>query len=249
MKVGFGKDDVNPSSEVPSDDKAVATVPTSLPVAPYNDESLGLDDIILPRINIVQKVGGLSDTFDPGAILINAEQVIYTYNKDLKNPATPLKFLTIGFQPLRYAEKVAGGAKGKIVNRPEEVVALGGTLDYNDAKNNGKALFQRYATALILIEQPENVDDTHFPHEFGGKKYCTALWSSKGAAYTAGAKVLNTAKQIGPLRGPLGYRTAFYTMGTLLASHEGNAYFKPSLRPGEKTTEEFRAFVTGVVKF
>lgn len=247
-KVSFGKT----ASEVPAGgpqdpstaSTAVATLPNNPVPAPYSDDNIGMEDIILPRINLVQKVGELSNQFDGGAILLDAAQVLYSCSKDpeAESPA-PLNILVLGFQPLRYAEKVGGGAKGLIVNTEADVVNGGGTLDYNDAKATGKVLYQRLATALVLVEKPEGVDDTKFPHERDGKKFCTALWSMKGSGYNYGAKVIKTAKKIGHLRGPAGYRTAFYGLGTKLTSYNGQFYYIPTLKTGSETAEDFRNWI------
>lgn len=229
---------------------AVAVVPSNPAPAPYSaDDSIGLKDITLPRINIVQKVGDLSNTFDHGSVLLSAELVLFTCPKDPKATPTPLTFLTLGFQPIDFCEKLEGGARGATYNTPAEVVAAGGTIDYNESQATGKPLFQERATALILLEKPEGIDDAHFPHEFEGKKYCTALWSMKGTAFTHGAKVLRTARKIGKLRNNAtgGYRSAFYSFATKLTNFKNNWYYIPVLKPTVDSTEALRNWVANEV--
>jgi hypothetical protein len=251
-KIAFGK--TGPSTPVTEEQPstAVATRETLPPPAtsPFSDDNIPLSEITLPRLNIVQKVGELSNVFNEGSLVLSGEQVLYELPKDPKAEApAPLTILCLGFQPMIFVEKLPGGTSGRRANSPEEVVSMGGTIDFNESKT-GKPLFQRSRTGLFLIEKPANVDDTNFPHERDGKKYCTALWTTKASGYTNGAKVFQTAKQIGCLRGPDGYRTAFYTLGTARKQTDGNFYYVPVLRPGAKTTEEFRNWIkTEVVGF
>lgn len=254
-KINFAKtaaSDAAPQSETVASTTAVATRPVNPAPAPYSDENIGLGDIILPRLNIVQKVGELSNHFEHGSILLNGEQYLYTASKDPKATPTPLTILVLGIGPSKYVEKVEGGGKGITYNTPQDVVAGGGTVDYNDAQATGKPLYQESKTALLLVEKPEGVDDTNFPHTFEGKKYCTALWTMKGTAYTHGARVFLTARQIGALRpvekgGKGGYRSMFYTLGTKLTSYKNNWYFIPVLKPAGDTTEAFRNWIVSDV--
>lgn len=237
---------------------AIATRSANPAPVPFSDENIPLGDIILPRLNIVQKVGELSNIFDGGTILLNAEQVIYSCPKDAKLQApspeapTPLSILVLGLQAAKYVEKTEGGTRGSIYNTAQEVVNAGGTLDYNEAKVTGRPLYQPSRTALVLLEKPEGIDDANFPHQRDGKQYCTALWSMKGSSYNNGAKVLMTARQIGKLRDVKdaegnviggGYRSAFYTFATKLASYNGQFYYIPVLRPADVSTPEFRAWI------
>jgi hypothetical protein len=248
-KIDFAKQGAPSATTVPNGEAtdpsttAVATRPSNPVPTPYSDENIGLHDIILPRLNLVQKVGELSNVFDHGSLLLNGEQVLFTCPKDPKAAVTPLNILVLGFQPSKYVEKVEGGGRGGSYNTPAEVVEAGGTIDYNESKATGKPLYQESKTALVLIEKPEGVDDANFPHEFEGKKYCTALWTMKGTAYTHGAKVLLTARKIGKLRGPAGYRTAFYTLASKLTSFNNQWYYIPVLKPSVDTTEAFRNWV------
>jgi hypothetical protein len=205
--------------------------------APFGDEDIPMEDVTLPRLNIVQKVGELSDNFEHGAIIFNNDQVL----------PRPVKVLVLGFAKKRFVEKVEGGGRGMIVDSEAEVVQAGGTLDYNEAKATDKPLFQRLATALLLIECPEGVDKLNFPHEYNGKNYAVGVWNMKGTAYTNGAKIIFTARKLGALRGAAGYRSAFWTTDTKLTKRENNSYYIPVLKLSEVTTAEFRDWITNSV--
>ena len=236
----------------------VAAAPVARVASPveFNDDELGFDDVILPRINIVQKVGDLSNIFGGGEVVLNQQVVIHTPADVAKKVVgtPPLTFTILGFRKRQFTEKVEGGKMGLLANNEQEVVKHGGTLDYNEWKaslkpeNNVKPLkyFQRLATAVLLVERPEflaETDSDHilFPYEFQGKYYALALWGMKGIAYTGGAKIIFTARKLGHLRG--GYIKQAYTLTSKLEDYSGNFAYKPVLGIGAKTSPEFEQFI------
>lgn len=255
--------------------KAVAVAPAPAPVAvsqhdptAFDDDNLGFEDVILPRINIVQKVGELSNIFDGGEIILNQEVVIHTPafihpEEPTKNtPGTgPLNITVIGFRPRQFAEKVIGGKRGILLNNDVDVPKNNGTLDYGEwqasleaAKVPGgpvaKRYFERLATSMILIERPAHIpDESHllFPYDCEGKYYALALWAIKGAAYTrAGKKVLFTQRKIGSCRG--GYLTHGWTLTSKLEAFKSGTFaYVPVVKSGPVSSEGFKAFARNIV--
>lgn len=236
----------------------VATVPSQTAVVQsdspslFNDEDIGFDDIRLPRLNIVQKVGDLSNIFTPGEIVLNQSAVIHEPAEPAKNKAghKPLIITVLGFKKKQFAEKVTGGEMGLLVNSEVEVVAKGGTLDYKEwQQSNGvKKYFQRLATALLLVQKPEHYQDTDdlmFPYECEGRKYALALYSMKGTAYTNAAKHIFTARKIGHLRP--GYPVQAWNLTTKLEKFGENYAHVPVIKPGPKNGEVFLTFVKDVL--
>lgn len=237
---------------------AAPAVAVSSPIA-FDDENLGFEDIILPRINIVQKVGDLSNIFNGGEIVLNQTNVIHV-PKDAKAPAVPtgdLVITVLGFRKRQFTEKVAGGKLGLLLNNEADIEKNNGTLNYNewkqsveDAKTNPaikpKRRFERLATALVLVQKPESLKDDDqvlFPYECEGKFYTLALWSMKGISYTNAAKILFTAKRMGHLRST-GYAGFQYLLTSKLEDYDGNFAYKPVLTAGPKNTEVFRNFAS-----
>ncbi len=202
---------------------AVAAAPTAAtgPVKPaggavteyrgrpaYADDSDNIrsSDITMPRINIVQKVGDLSNIFTPGDIVLNKETVIYKAPKTdpvtkSQVPQSPaLQVVVCGFRPDRWAEKTVGGEQGTIVDSVEQVVAAGGTISYEENEATQKPLYQQLSEALVLIQQPEGVTDPAFSYVADGKRWAPALWAMKGSAYTNGAKLFRTVRKAGWLK-------------------------------------------------
>ena len=223
------------------------------------DKIPDFQDIILPRLNIVQNIGKLQESFDNGALVLNQQDALFIPPKVnektgvVERPATPPVILTVlGFRPTRYCEKVPGGGKGMIVNNEQAVRENGGTLDYGEwmlKQKSGMKRFEPLADALVAIERPETFpdDDTVFVYEVDGKKLALALWALRGTAYTAAAKrVFFTARAVGCLRG--GYPTWRYAVSTRQETYDsGNKAWIPVCIPKAKTTPIFLDFVRSVI--
>lgn len=229
---------------------AVAVVPTLPPPAKqtsfYDDESLDAGDLVLPRFNIVQKVGELSNVFAPGSILLNGQLVLADAGKGT-DKSKEIKVLIVGFQPTVYTEKVEGGLRGNMFRSEQEVVAAGGTLDWNEATATKRPLYQRLATAMILVEQPEGCDASSFPTTIEGKNYALALYSMKGTSYTNCAKHWKSARKIGHLRG--GYRTGFWTFQSQLKKFTDNYAFVPVVKAAGSSSAAFQAAIKDLIGF
>lgn len=264
---------VAPAAAIPTAPAPLAVAaPAPLPVAQhdptaFDDDNLGFEDVILPRINIVQKVGELSNMFDGGEIVLNQEVVIHTPqfihadNPALNTPGTgPLNITVIGFRKRQFAEKVSGGKRGILLNNEADVPKNNGTLDYGEwqasleaAKVPGgpvaKRYFERLATAMVLIERPAFIpDEGHllFPYDCEGKYYALALWSMKGVAYTnAAKKVFFTQRKIGSCRG--GYLTHGWTLTSKLNKYGENFAYAPVVKSGPLSSEAFKAFAREIV--
>ncbi len=249
-----------------------AMVPAqSATVSPYDptaldDNNIGFEDVILPRINIVQKVGDLSKIFNGGEVVLNQETVIHEpafihpTDPSKNEQGTGLLTLTVlGFRKKQFTEKIEGGKLGMLLNDEADIARNNGTLDYKEWKQSvdasklpgglpAKRFFQRLATALLLVERPAHIpDEDHvlFPYEFEGKFYCLVLWSMKGTGYTNAAKHLFTARKIGHLR--TGYTAQAWTLTTKIEEYSGNSAYIPVIKPGPKNSDTFRAFAREII--
>ena len=261
---------VAPAAAIPTTTALVAAPPAAVPSqydpTQLDEENIGFEDVILPRINIVQKVGDLSNIFNGGEVVLNQETVIH--EPPFIHPTDPskntpgsglLNILVLGFRRKQFTEKIEGGKLGMLLNNEADVAKNNGTLDYKEHKQSVEAsklpggqppkrLFQRLATALCLVERPASVpDEDHvlFPHEFEGKFYTLVLWSMKGTAYTAAAKVLFTAKKLGHLK--TGYTAQGWTLTTKLEEFFGNFAYVPVIRPGQKSSPGLRDFCKRII--
>jgi hypothetical protein len=199
---------------------AVTTVqaaPVSAPTPYQDDDNISMEDIIIPPMHLVQKVGDLSNQYTPGVIVLNKSFVLHTPAAAATQttpaiPASaPVRLIVVGFKPTRFCQKTEDG-RGEIYDSEEEVNENGGTLDYAEHENTQKPLFQRLATALIFIEGNDKSPLGLFPHDYEGKRWAIALWSMKSTGYNHGAKHIFTAKKMGALR--KGYRTGLWELTT-----------------------------------
>lgn len=256
---------VVPATEIPSTAAVVVAAPSEVPATvatpwEFNDDAIGFEDVNLPRINLVHKVGALSEQFNPGEITLNQATVIHTPKNELKkiegNP--PLRIVILGFRPRQFAEKVGNNERGMLVSSKEDVVKNHGTLDYKEwevsvaeAKKPGSTsvplrYFQNLATAVLLVECPVHLaesdkDHVIFPYECAGRFYALALWGMKGTAYTHAAKDIFTARKLGHLR--KGYCQHGYTLTTKVKIFGENPTVIPELGIGEKTSPQLESFI------
>lgn len=266
MEVSFDKTNstaVPVTEHVPARPVIDSTVPATRPTNALGltDHVPGISEIILPRINLVQGVGGLKDSFQVGAIVHNQTTVLYTppvinvKTSTIEKAGTaPLVITVLNFRKTQFTEKVAGGARGLLCNTEVEVRAAGGTIDYKEwalKQKDGMKRFEYLATALIAIERPEIAadDDTIFVYPVDGKKYALALWGMKGSAYTRAAKaVFFTARNLGCLRA--GYPAHSFNLTTRLepTPDKVSTYIVPVALPNKKNSPEFLAWVCTVLE-
>ncbi len=225
-----------------------------------DDEVPGLDQIVLPRINLVQNIGQLKDQFSPGVIVFNRALPIFeppivnTQTGNIVKQGTKPLNLTVLRIPKRprYAERKDGGARGLLCHSEDQVRANGGTTSYSEwelKKKDGMKLFQILADALVAIERPEHcIDDgTVFIYDVDGKKYALALWSMKGTAYTEAAKkVFQTQRAVGCLA--RGYPTFGFSVSTRFKTYDGGrSAWVPVCIPSAKSSPAFLDFAAAIL--
>jgi hypothetical protein len=251
MNVDFGKGAT--AVQEPQTQAVVPATPTAVAPATalLGDKIPSFDEIILPRVNLVQNTGKLKDTFEPGSLILGQQMVLFCppdidlQTGNVRRAATPPATITVlGFRPTRFCEKVEGGARGLIVSSEEQVRAAGGTLDYNEWKlkrAQGMKRFETLADAAVLIERPEAAadDDTVFIFPADGKKYALALWGMRGTSYThAAKKVFFTQRATGCLRVG-GYPSFAFSVSARQEVYQNNPYWIPVAVAKEKSKPEF----------
>jgi hypothetical protein len=217
--------------------------------AAFDDESDAFNpsDLVLPRLNIVQKVGDLSVLYPPGTLLLDGTLTLQPAPTG-DTIGGSIRIVVLNLQPTYFAEKVEGGGRGDTFKTEAEVVASGGTLDWNESKRTEKPLYQRVSTALLLVEQPTGDNSAMFPHEIEGKKYALALYTMKGVAYTNAARHFKSAKRLGHLR-EVGYRGGWWTLAAKLEKYGTNYAYRPVIKEAGVTSPALRAAVVGLLGF
>lgn len=191
-------------------------------------------DLIIPRLNIVQNVGPLSEGFEGGDIVFNKETV-------LAHKEEPV-YLTVLSIKKTYEERLAydpTGPRPVVYETLQEVLDAGLHIDW---RGNEAPPVREVAEVLTFIEKPDGVEDLGFSHEILGKEYALALWALRGTGYTRGAKKIFSASQIELAKeGLLSGRWEFSTERTLVG---GNYVFAPVLRVKGKNSPEFVGEIT-----
>ncbi len=249
---------------------APAPVPAARTVT-VDDDKIALADVKIPALNIVQGVGDLSTLFTAGSIVYDQHIVLADSppkpSETTKPPQVPVNLVLIGFRPTRWAEKVDGGDRGRILASPSDVLAVGGTTVYDEAYQGSgkerklvKPYFTPLATALVLIEAPaglkleepvENtfplaVDEAQPDGTTKTRNFVIGFWHLRGTAHTAVAKPAKTARLFGPLRSG-GYRSKWLSVSTVMKTFDGNVAYIPAMKIGADTSPEVRELAQSVL--
>jgi hypothetical protein len=223
------------------------------------DKIPDFSEIVMPRLNIVQNIGKMQESFENGSLVFNQQEPLFVPPKVdpktsvVSRESTPPVILTVlGFRDTRYSEKTTGGARGMLVNTEAEVRANGGTLDYAEwdlKKDQGMKRFEPLADAFVAIERPDRYpdNDSIFVYDVDGHKLALALWAMKGTSYTEAAKrVFFTGRFMGILKG--GYPTWKFAVSTREKPYDtGNKAWVPVCLPIAKQTPVFMDFVRSVL--
>lgn len=153
-------------------------------------------DIKLPRLNIVQGVGAMSEDFKPGSIIWNGEVTLIKPKDDVKEWTDPLEVtvLTARKDFIQNTEYDSDD-RADIVDSLEEVERRGGTIEYNG--DQAPSWLPRL-TMLLLIKAPKGnipAEDSFSLVDPEGAPCEMALWTVKKSAYTRAGKAVITASK------------------------------------------------------
>lgn len=232
MKVSFNET-INPQ-----DEKAlVPAQPTALSTTFYQDADaegeINQSDVRIPRLNVVAKVGELSNVFTPGDLVLNKETKLVA--KEQPIIVTPVKIRKTYQEDTEFGEDM-----GRTAKTLAEVQAFGGQIDDRE----GEKFWIPVADIIFLVKKPANASpdaDALFYEEIGGEQYLLAAYTARKSAYTAVAKPIFRAKlQSGTVKG------LNYELSVKLRTYEGNTWFAPNLRPAGKPSEALATYLSSV---
>lgn len=147
-------------------------------------------DLNTPRMQLINKMSTLSDTFAPGSWVFDKEIVV-------ADGKTPFELTVLAIRK-SYIELLEYGTEQqpKRVNKLSEVASLGqiayGKTQADAIRKENQIPFTEMADCLVLIPAPEKISEVNalrFSEDYNGKRYGLALWTLRGSAY-------KTAKQI-----------------------------------------------------
>ena len=219
---------------------------SSLPAIGGLQGDFAEEDFRLPRINIVQAVGPLSEDFEPGSIVYNKDLVLLEPGKDPKVWSDPLQVTVLNAKK-QFQENLDYGVEEmpETVDTLEEVQERGGWLDW---RGDEKPPWRPMLTVLLLIEAPSEAMVEEFSIQGNdGKAYELALWTLKGSAYSRAGKAINTAARFALRNKETGEPELHKGRWTLQVRREKlgtNLVYVPRLRQHGKHDDGFVEFIT-----
>lgn len=192
------------------------------------------EDFVIPKLHLVQSVGPLSETFQPGALVYNKELV-------LTDGVAPLSLTVLRIRK-QYIENVeyGGDEVPRVFDTLEEVRAAGGWIDW---RNNERPPFAPILHVLVLIKSPF-ADNPLFPYQFGDHSYGLAMWSLRSTGFTRAGKTIITASQFA-------LKDGLHKGGWSLTSKREkigmNFVFVPVLRHEVRHPDDFANFAAGLL--
>lgn len=217
-----------------------------------NDYMPSFAEMRLPRVNIVQCIGDLKDSFDPGEIVYRQTTVLYSPERRGEKATDPCELVILGLLPKRWAERKSGGERGRLLDSEDAIRKAGGTVDYDEwklKKDSGLAYFEPLAEFIVLLKQPKHLpnSDSIFPFYVDGARYALAIWGMKGSAYNNCAKFVFADRQIGPTY-EKGYPSCLYRCHAWVKSFgPGKSAWIPKFEAVGPTSESFQAFAAEII--
>lgn len=210
-----------------------STRETPLPLGAVAGD-ISTDDIVIPRMNLVQGVGTLSELFTPGSVVLNKEVVLTTGE-------TPLE-LTILSARKQFAENLPFDSeeKPRVFNTLDEVKEAGGSIEW---VNDEQPSFAPILHLQLVFKAPDGEDNYAYPLEFDGKPYGLAVWTLRGVAYTRAGRNILTAARFALRDGLFNGKWALTTKREKFGR---NSVVVPVLRNIGRNTPEFVEFLRNI---
>ena len=196
---------------------------------------VGMRDMTIPYLAIVQKSGTKADTHQVGSWVVGENQVA---EKD-----TPLEVAAWDIQK-RYetVHEFGSGIIPQIFETAEELRKAGFSLT-RGSENEAREI----AGILFWIYAPKDADEAIFPLvTSGGIRGTVAKFVARSTSYGGVAMPLFTAvSPLGHLRGKH-LKDGKWSLSATLTKGNGNTYFKLSLRPKAFTSADVVELVDGL---
>lgn len=148
-------------------------------------------NLILPRLQVVQGSGQLSQRFPGGSVIIADE--IFLQPSNAQSPAIPINFVPIQNRK-QFRERVDqnSGLKARIAFGKDEVRALGGTTEWGAKKE--RPTWEETARLVMLVQQPEGIDHPAFSEIEGlPGKFAVLVYYASGVSFKHTGEVIATA--------------------------------------------------------
>ena len=253
MKTSFAKPAAKPTPKPqPAPVQAEESESTELAVTETSSTSLAIQttvdgqiqgefsrrDLTIPKMNLVNKTGELSNQFPPGSFVYNREILL----GDGKKPAT----ITITRIAKFYLQDVpyGSGEMPKNFTSIRDVRAAGGALAGDPDVEEGTDTYSEAMTCIVLVKSPTK-EHPLFPFSFDNEHYALAQWLLTKSAYKATGRKLFTDSQLALREG---IDTAAYELTSSLRTNSAASWYVPTVKLATRHTPEFVEFVRSLVK-
>lgn len=148
------------------------------------------NDIRLPRLQLVQNVGILSETFHPGDVILGGDNFIAAKE-------SPIDVIILNAR--QYWKEYLGGEKfdpdrrALTFSTEAEVAEAGGTTAW---VNGVGPTYSKAMTLTLLIKQPKEIVCGLFGLDIDNEMYAIAVWDVDKTAYRRVGPQILTAKQV-----------------------------------------------------
>jgi len=203
-------------------------------VTPGIEGEINASDFQIPRLNIANKTGELSNEFPPGSIVFRKEVAV-------GNQKSPAKLVLLRMAK-KYMQRLPYGAeeRPKIFATANDVRAAGGTLDITESDLD---VYDPILTLTMAIRSPEGAHPL-FVYERNGSHYALAQMILAKSAYNNAGKQLITEAATA-LRS--GLTVGMYELTTAIRSNAMGSWFTPVFRLAGRNNEEDAAWFNGLV--
>lgn len=222
--------EVQPSEVISPATTNTQLATTEMPGLGTISGEIDADDIVIPRVNLVQNVGELADLFPSGAV---------TYNKEvqLSDGTTPIEITVLRARKQFYeALDFDSGERPQVFDTLEEVKAVGGTVEW---VGNQKPTYTPVLHTHIVFKAPAGLDYA-FPLEYKGESYGLAVWTLRGVAFKRAGRNILTASKFSLRDGLFHGKWELTTKREKVAR---NSFVVPVLRNVGRNTPDFVEFL------
>jgi hypothetical protein len=232
-----------------SNDKAVAVRPeTQVAIQGEAPEKgvygeFGAEDIKLPRLNLVNKVGDLSNIFPAGVWVLKKEHQLTDV---VKGEAGSLRVIAVRLG-VEFQESLPfdPNVRPRVFKTAEQVRLAGGRVAYGRGEN----IFAKVGHIEFLIEKPEKLSEeasSDFFYVLGDKEYARVIYTAASTAYAETAQTIYSDFKIGHLRetGPIG---GFYMLGAKTKTGDKGSWWVPSLKTAGEVPEAIQAEIKALL--
>jgi hypothetical protein len=205
-----------------------------------------MKDIKLPRLNLVNKVGDLSNLFTPGTWVIQKEHQITDLDPKNKSVGGSLKVIAVRLK-VEYQESLAydPDVRPRVFQTAEEVRLAGGQVAYG----RGEGKFAKVGHIEFLIQEPETLSEeaaSSFFYVLGDKRYARVIYTASSTAYAETAAILYSDYRVGHLN-KTGLFGGYYLLGSKLKTGDKGTWWIPSMKTAGEVPAELQAEIKGLL--